>query len=145
MPPQYRKWKFYPMRILLISLAITFLGACSFVGFPGVYRINIEQGNIVTQDMADRLKPGMNRRQVRFILGTPLVEDTFDQDRWDYIFVIRNGNKVLDQSRLTVEFEGDALVSISGDLAATNWSTPDSGSSPAPSASAPASSVPTGG
>ena len=77
MPPQYQKWKFYPMRILLISLAITFLSACSFVGFPGVYRINIEQGNIVTQDMADQLKPGMNRRQVRFILGTPLAEDTF--------------------------------------------------------------------
>tara|TARA_R110002072_G_scaffold150253_1_gene298524 strand:- start:8868 stop:9308 length:441 start_codon:yes stop_codon:yes gene_type:complete len=145
MPPQYQKWKFYPMRILLISLAITFLGACSFVGFPGVYRINIEQGNIVTQDMADQLKPGMNRRQVRFILGTPLAEDTFDQDRWDYIFVIRNGNKVLDQSRLTVEFEGDALVSISGDLAAKNWSTADGGSSPTPSASAPASGVPTGG
>ena len=145
MPPQYQKWKFYPMRILLISLAITFLSACSFVGFPGVYRINIEQGNIVTQDMADQLKPGMNRRQVRFILGTPLAEDTFDQDRWDYIFVIRNGNKVLDQSRLTVEFEGDALVSISGDLAAKNWSTADGGSLPTPSASAPASGVPTGG
>jgi outer membrane protein assembly factor BamE len=145
MPPQYQKWKFYPMRILLISLAITFLGACSFVGFPGVYRINIEQGNIVTQDMADQLKPGMNRRQVRFILGTPLAEDTFDQDRWDYIFVIRNGNKVLDQSRLTVEFEGDALVSISGDLAAKNWSTADGGSLPTPSASAPTSGVPTGG
>jgi outer membrane protein assembly factor BamE len=145
MPPQYQKWKFYPMRILLISLAITFLSACSFVGFPGVYRINIEQGNIVTQDMADQLKPGMNRRQVRFILGTPLAEDTFDQDRWDYIFVIRNGNKVLEQSRLTVEFEGDALVSISGDLAAKNWSTADGGSLPTPSASAPASGVPTGG
>jgi outer membrane protein assembly factor BamE len=145
MPPQYQKWKFYPMRILLISLAITFLSACSFVGFPGVYRINIEQGNIVTQDMADQLKPGMNRRQVRFILGTPLAEDTFDQDRWDYIFVIRNGNKVLEQSRLTVEFEGDALVSISGDLAAKNWSTADGGSLPTPSASAPTSGVPTGG
>ena len=145
MPPQYRKWKFYPMRILLISLAITFLGACSFVGFPGVYRINVEQGNIVTQEMVDQLKPGMNRRQVRFILGTPLAEDTFDQDRWDYIFVIRNGNKVLEQSRLTVEFEGDALVSISGDLAAKNWSTADGGSLPTPSASAPASGVPTGG
>ena len=145
MPPQYQKWKFYPMRILLISLAITFLSACSFVGFPGVYRINIEQGNIVTQDMADQLKPGMNRRQVRFILGTPLAEDTFDQDRWDYIFVIRNGNKVLEQSRLTVEFEGDALVSISGNLAAKNWSTADGGSLPTPSASAPASGVPTGG
>ena len=114
----------------MISLAITFLGACSFVGFPGVYKINVEQGNIVTQEMADQLKPGMNRRQVRFILGTPLVEDTFDRDRWDYVFVIRNGNKVLEESRLTVEFEGDTLVNISGDFMATAANA--AGSEPAP-------------
>ena len=126
MPSQYRKWKFYPMRILMISLAITFLGACSFVGFPGVYKINVEQGNIVTQEMADQLKPGMNRRQVRFILGTPLVEDTFDQNRWDYVFVKRNGNTVLDESRLTVEFEDDTLVNISGDFMAPDASAAES-------------------
>ena len=124
MPPLYRKWKCYPMRILMISLAITFLGACSFVGFPGVYKINVEQGNIVTQEMADQLEPGMNRRQVRFILGTPLVEDTFDQNRWDYVFVTRNGDKVLDESRLTVEFEGDTLVTISGDFIPADGATP---------------------
>ncbi len=111
MPPRYRKWKFYPMRILLISLTIVCLCACSF---PGVYKINVEQGNIVTQEMVDQLKPGMNRRQVRFILGTPLVEDTFNQNRWDYLYVKRNGEKVLSESRLTVEFEGDALVSDFG-------------------------------
>ncbi len=68
--------------------------ACGFVGFPGVYKINVEQGNIVTQEMVDQLKPGMNRRQVRFILGTPLIEDTFNQNRWDYLYVKRNGMKV---------------------------------------------------
>ena len=79
MPPQIRKWKFKPMRILLRSLVITFamtwLGACSFVGFPGVYKIDVEQGNIVTPEMVGQLKPGMSRRQVRFILGTPLLEE----------------------------------------------------------------------
>ncbi len=126
MPPQYRKWKFYPMRILLLLLAFTLLGAC---GFPGVYKINVEQGNIVTQEMADQLKPGMTRRQVRFILGTPLIEDTFNQNRWDYLYVKRNGAKVLSESRLTVEFEGDALVQVSGDFVPANWDSPASAAS----------------
>ena len=82
------------MRILLISLAIASLSACGFVGFPGVYKINVEQGNIVTPEMVAQLKPGMTRRQVKFILGTPLVEDTFDIDRWDYIYSKRNGKKI---------------------------------------------------
>jgi outer membrane protein assembly factor BamE len=110
------------MRILLISLAITCLGACSFVGFPGVYKINVEQGNIVTQEMAEQLKPGMSRRQVRFIMGTPLVEDTFNQDRWDYPYVKRNGPNVLSESRMTVIFEGDSLLSVEGDYLPPAWS-----------------------
>jgi outer membrane protein assembly factor BamE len=112
------------MRILLIALAITCLSACSFVGFPGVYKIDVEQGNIVTQEMADQLKPGMSRRQVRFIMGTPLIEDTFNQDRWDYPYVKRNGLNVLNESRLTVVFEGDSLVTVSGDYLPPAWSEP---------------------
>ena len=113
------------MRILLIALAITCLSACSFVGFPGVYKIDVEQGNIVTQEMADQLKPGMSRRQVRFIMGTPLIEDTFNQDRWDYPYVKRNGLTVLSESRLTVVFEGDSLVTVSGDYLPPAWSKPN--------------------
>ena len=103
------------MRILLIALAMTLISACSAVGFPGVYRIDVEQGNIVTQEMADQLQPGMSRRQVRFVLGTPLVEDTFNRDRWDYVYTRRNGLEVLAEERLTVMFEGDSLVGVSGD------------------------------
>ena len=110
------------MRILLIALAIASLSACSFVGFPGVYKIDVEQGNIVTQEMADQLKPGMSRRQVRFIMGTPLIEDTFNQDRWDYPYVKRNGLNVLSESLLTVVFEGDALVTVRGDYLPPAWS-----------------------
>lgn len=72
------------MRTLLVSLlcalALTSLTGCGFVGFPGVYRINVEQGNIIDQEKVDKLKIGMSRRQVRFILGTPLVEDSFNPD-----------------------------------------------------------------
>ena len=110
------------MRILLIALAITCLSACSFVGFPGVYKIDVEQGNIVTQEMADQLKPGMSRRQVRFIMGTPLIEDTFNQDRWDYPYVKRNGLNVLSESLLTVVFEGDTLMTVRGDYLPPAWS-----------------------
>ena len=103
------------MRILLLLLLITGLSACGFIRFPGVYRIDVEQGNIVTQELADQLQPGMSRRQVRFILGTPLLEDTFNQDRWDYPYVKRNGVDILDQASLTVVFDGDSLVEVRGD------------------------------
>lgn len=103
------------MRLLLTLLVVTCLSACGFVGFPGVYRIDVEQGNIVTQEMVDQLKPGMSRRQVRFILGTPLLEDPFNQDRWDYPYVKRNGLDILSESRLLVYFDGDTLSKIDGD------------------------------
>lgn len=111
------------MRIVVISLAVALLSACGFVGFPGVYRINVEQGNIVTPEMAAQLKPGMTRRQVKFILGTPLIQDTFDQNRWDYLYSKRNGAKVLSEALLTVQFDGDQLVNVTGDLAPSGWGT----------------------
>ncbi len=110
------------MRTLVAALAVACLSACGFVGFPGVYRIDVEQGNIVTQEIADQLKPGMSRRQVRFILGTPLIEDPFNQNRWDYIYVKRNGLEVLSESRLTVIFEGDTLTEVRGDYLPSAWS-----------------------
>jgi len=111
------------MRTLLVSLfcAITLssISACGFVGFPGVYRINVEQGNIIDQEKVDKLKMGMSRRQVRFILGTPLVEDSFNDDRWDYRHTIRNGKNSLLNQRLTVYFDGDKLSRIEGDFSPT--------------------------
>ena len=103
------------MRMLLIALAITCTTACTAVGFPGVYRIDVEQGNIVTEEMVDQLQPGMSKRQVRFILGTPLVEDSFNRDRWDYLYNKRNGLEILAEQKTTIVFDGDALVDITGD------------------------------
>lgn len=104
------------MRITLISLILICLVGCGMVGFPGVYKINVEQGNIVTQEMVDQLKPGMSKRQVRFILGTPLIEDSFNQDRWDYTYVTRNGKNVIAEQQLTVFFDGDELTRFTGTL-----------------------------
>ena len=107
------------MRNLFLSLALAALAGCGGLGFPGVYRIDVEQGNIVTQEMVDQLKPGMNRNQVRFILGTPMVEDSFHLDRWDYIYSVRNGNEVRASERLTVFFEGDELSHFTGTFVPT--------------------------
>ncbi len=97
------------MRALLPSLLVVLLAGCGSWGFPGVYRIDVEQGNIVTRDMVDQLKTGMSRRQVRYILGTPLVEDPFNQGRWDYVFSVRNGNVIKQENRLTIYFDGDSM------------------------------------
>ncbi len=100
----------------LCVLMLTLTAACGFVGFPGVYKINVEQGNIIDQEKVDKLKIGMSPRQVRFILGTPLVEDSFNLNRWDYIHTIRNGNNKLLDQYLTVFFESDKLSRIEGDF-----------------------------
>lgn len=113
------------MRILFLALTLALISACGFVGFPGVYKIDVEQGNIITQEIVDQLKPGMSRRQVRFILGTPLVEDTFNEERWDYVYVKRNGLDVISESRLQVQFDGDALQDVTGDFIPAAFGGPD--------------------
>ncbi|MEM6581714.1 MAG: outer membrane protein assembly factor BamE [Pseudomonadota bacterium] len=104
------------MRLLASFCLALSVSACGFVGFPGVYKIDVEQGNIVTPEMVGQLKPGMSRRQVRFILGTPLLEDPFNPDRWDYPYIKRNGQTVLSESRLMVYFDGDNLSKYETDL-----------------------------
>ncbi|MDG1507989.1 MAG: outer membrane protein assembly factor BamE [Luminiphilus sp.] len=110
--------------LLSFILSLTTVAGCSNIGFPGVYRINVDQGNIVDQDMVDQLKPEMTRRQVRFVLGTPIIEDTFNNDRWDYVRVLRRGDDVLFRTQLTVIFENDVLADVEGDLVSDNWPEP---------------------
>ena len=98
------------------ALIFLMLSGCSLSRFPGVYRINIEQGNILTQEMIDQLEPGMTQRQVKFILGTPLVKDSLNQNRWDYRYLLRIGNETLKQSLVTIYFDGDKLSHVEGDL-----------------------------
>jgi outer membrane protein assembly factor BamE len=95
------------------------LGACQSVPMlPGLkpYRIDIQQGNVVTQDMVAKLKPGMTRQQVRFVMGTPPIADTFHQDRWDYVYYLNKGGQVREHRRLVLLFEGDTLKRIEGDV-----------------------------
>ncbi len=102
---------------LLTSL--TFVGLLALAGcsFPGVYKIDIQQGNVVTQDMIDQLRPGMTRRQVRFIMGNPLLQDTFNTNRWDYLYSLQPGGGQRQQERMSIFFnDSDQLVSLSGDF-----------------------------
>lgn len=100
------------MRSLLIPVCLALLlGGCL-----SVYKVEVQQGNVVSQDMIDKLKPGMTRSQVRFVLGTPLVTDSFHPDRWDYYYYLRRSKeKTGETRRLTVIFKNDTLVSIQGD------------------------------
>ena len=105
-------------QILVISLCSALL-ACNNIGsmdFPGVYKISIPQGNVITQEMVDQLRPGMSKRQVTFVMGTPLVRDPFHQDRWDYIYSFQPGGGERGQERLSVFFIDDQLVGFEGDF-----------------------------
>jgi len=97
---------------LLILLLIT---GCSSI--PSVlYKLDVQQGNIITQEMVDKLKPDMSKSQVRFILGTALIDDVFHKDRWDYVYrLVQHGNLV-EKYKLTVFFEDDKLIRTVGDF-----------------------------
>jgi outer membrane protein assembly factor BamE len=78
-----------------------------------VYRINIQQGNFLNQGAVDTVKPGMTRSQVRYLLGTPMVADPFDKERWDYIYYLKKGRtRHVDSRRVTVYFEGDKVAKL---------------------------------
>ena len=104
-------------KLLLTSLTFVGLFALAGCSFPGVYKIDIQQGNVVTQDMIDQLKPGMTRRQVRFIMGNALISDTFHADRLDYLYSIQPGGGQRLQEHVSIFFNGsDQLIGLSGDF-----------------------------
>ena len=109
--------------LTLLALSCLVLAGCSMRtprldDMPGLkpYRINVQQGNALTQEMVARLKPGMTRSQVRFVLGTPVVQDIFHANRWDYIYLFTEGHKETRSRRLTVIFEDDKLLRLEGDV-----------------------------
>ncbi|HCD05378.1 MULTISPECIES: outer membrane protein assembly factor BamE [unclassified Methylophaga] len=106
------------MKSLLIyslSLVILTLSACSKDKIPGVYRIDIQQGNQVTQEMLSKLEPGMTKSQVSFVMGTPMLIDVFHPNRWDYIYSFHPGNGSREQRRITLYFdEAETLDYIDG-------------------------------
>jgi outer membrane protein assembly factor BamE len=84
----------------------------SFLGVITPYRLEIVQGNVVTQEQIERVKPGMTRTQVRDVMGSPLLADPFHVDRWDYVFAIRRQGAEPQQRSIVLRFEGDRLLSV---------------------------------
>jgi outer membrane protein assembly factor BamE len=117
----------------LLAAAPLALGACAPPEIIKPYRIEIQQGNYVSQEMVAQLRLGMSREQVRFLLGTPLVSDIFHANRWDYVYYRELPYGKREQRRLSVHFEDNKLVRLGGDIVAVDPAIP-SGTSPAPAA-----------
>jgi outer membrane protein assembly factor BamE len=115
-------------------VSVLFLGlltACSSVnlGSLGPHRIDVQQGNALDQESVAKLKPGLTRSQVRFLLGTPLVVDPFRGNRWDYVYAFYKRGQLTEQKRITLFFDGDTLARIEGDVPAGTAALTQSGSS----------------
>ena len=117
-------------KITLLSALSLLLLSCSKSYVPGipklsdindlkfVHKIDIQQGNVVTQNMLAQLEVGMNKEKVQFIMGTPIIMDTFNSHRWDYIFTYDRKREFLSKRTITLYFEGDSLSVIKGDIKA---------------------------
>ena len=106
-------------KLILIAIPAVFMslsGCSSF--YP--YKMEIRQGNYITPEMGKKIKVGMSRQQVTSVLGSPLVNDVFHANRWDYIYRLEVKGKLVEQQRLTVFFEGDFVKRIEDNLAADN-------------------------
>jgi len=119
------------MRHMLFAAIIALL----LSGCLSVYKVEVQQGNVVTQEMIDKLKPGMTPSQVRFVMGTPLIVDPFHQDRWDYYYYLRRSNETSGESqRVTVVFKNDLLIAVQGNtrIKAGDLAIKESAAKPAP-------------
>lgn len=99
---------------LLLILALTLttaLAGCSRI-IPEAYRIDIPQGNLLTEEQVKAVKIGMNRRQVQNLLGSPLLVDTFNQRRWDYFYSVDDKNGTTIEHHVTITFKDDVVALI---------------------------------
>lgn len=97
-------------RIVFTLIASLFLLSC------GIYKIDVQQGNLISQDLINQVKPNMTKRQVQYILGTPLTVDPFHKDRWDYIFTNQPGGEDQTRQRVSLLFKDNRVVGVEGDL-----------------------------
>lgn len=103
-------------RPLIITCLSGLLGACSIGNWSLVHRIDVQQGNVISQDALNQLTPGMTRRQVQYIMGSPMIADTFHHNRWDYVYLMEPGHGPVTERHVTLLFQDDKLASISGTM-----------------------------
>lgn len=111
-------------KLIIFTFSLLFLSACtrSFDGGynpPLLYKIDIQQGNVIEQEMLNKLKVGMDQNQVKFIMGTPVLIDPFHSERWEYIYSYQKAGGVREQRHITLHFENEKLSHISGDIHAS--------------------------
>jgi len=111
---------FFNLRYLLILpvMVMALLVTACGTALPTIkpFKLDVQQGNVVTSKMLLQLRPGMTKSQVRFIMGTPLIQDSFHGNRWDYVYQLREGGKVKEQRRVILDFENELLKTVRGDV-----------------------------
>jgi len=113
------------MRAILILFSMLLLSCGGVTGPLSPYKMDIRQGNLVTTEMREKLKIGMSKQQVRYVLGTPMVSDAFHGNRWDYVYLLEHGGKLTEEQRLTLYFDGDNLARIDGGAKPAEVAPPD--------------------
>ena len=105
--------------LLLISQLLISVVAMSMLSACTIHQLDIQQGNVITKEMTDKLKIGMNKDQVKFILGTASISDPFHKDRWDYVYSLKDMEGLKETSHITVLFKNEKVVQYVGvDIAA---------------------------
>ena len=95
--------------LLLISLlAISLLSACT------IHQLDIQQGNVITKEMTDKLKIGMNKDQIKYILGTASIIDPFHKNRWDYVYSLQNMDGIKEAAHIIVMFKDEKVIKYVG-------------------------------
>ncbi|WP_404344607.1 outer membrane protein assembly factor BamE [Vreelandella venusta] len=130
-------------RIITLSVALTVVSGCSYVG---VYKRDIPQGNLITQEMVSQLQPGMTQEQVTYVMGPPLLEAPFDSREWDYVYRIDKAYEDVEQRRVTLTFDNAgrlANIEQEGDLSSDLPISTDGGMGPAVEGADPMDAMPT--
>ena len=97
------------IKTVTFSVVLALVSGCSYVG---VYKRDLAQGNLITQDMVSQLETGMTKEQVRYIMGSPLLKGPFNEDRWDYVFYLDEAYDDVEEKRVTLTFQNGRLADI---------------------------------
>ena len=105
------------LKFVVLLLITMLLSSCSI---PRIFQVVISQGNLVDQEMLDKLEIGMTESQVKFVMGTPLISDTFYPNRWDYFTSVTQGTTTYTYQKVTLYFEDNKLVNWEGEIDTPN-------------------------
>ena len=105
------------LKFVVLLLTTMLLASCSI---PRIFQVVISQGNLVDQEMLDKLEIGMSESQVKFVMGTPLISDTFYPNRWDYFTSVTQGTTTYTNQKVTLYFEDNKLVNWEGEIDTPN-------------------------